>query len=218
MFIKCLFATAGNLLAETIYSPASQLNVVASSTTGWLGYWESHLARYNQALRHMWGSCTQKMWCTLNRLISVVLVDSGYAARLLLQGELGPQTIQDIVGSLQRSQDATVFRIGDVGQLGAITVENLAVLGRVSTLSSRSTACEHEAWKTGSMSDTSSETSSGTSSGTSTGTSAYTSLSNEVEAIETYGCLVGEREGVKVQWMPVVSLFARLYEAHFLMG
>ena len=161
---------------------------------------------------------SQKMCCKLNQLIAVLSVDSGYAARLLLQGHLGAQAIEDIVGSLQRSQGLTVFPIRDVGQLGGLTVRNLALLDQVSTLRSRSTACEHEAWKTGSMSDTSSETSSGTSSGTSTGTSVDTGLLDEVAAVETDGCLVGEVEGVTVQWMPVVSLFARLYEAHFLMG
>lgn len=56
MFIKCLFSTGGNLISETIYSPASQLDVVAGVRGGLMGFWNDHVARYKQAIRHMWGS------------------------------------------------------------------------------------------------------------------------------------------------------------------
>jgi hypothetical protein len=57
MYIKCQFATQGHLISKVIYSPASQLNVVGEAGPGALsGYWNGHVARYKQALRHMWGS------------------------------------------------------------------------------------------------------------------------------------------------------------------
>jgi hypothetical protein len=56
MYIKCLFSTGGNLITETIYSPASQLDVVAGERGGIKGFWNDHVARYKQAIRHMWGS------------------------------------------------------------------------------------------------------------------------------------------------------------------
>ena len=56
MYIKCLYSTGGNLISETIYSPASQLDVVGTMRGGIRGYCRDHIARYKQALRHMWGS------------------------------------------------------------------------------------------------------------------------------------------------------------------
>ena len=56
MFVKCLFSTKGNLISETIYSPASQLDVVSSERGGLKKFWNDHAARYKQAIRHMWGS------------------------------------------------------------------------------------------------------------------------------------------------------------------
>jgi hypothetical protein len=56
MFLKCLFVTRGNLISETIYSPASQLDVVGKMAGGIRGYGSNLTARYRQALRHMWGS------------------------------------------------------------------------------------------------------------------------------------------------------------------
>ena len=56
MFIKCLFATRGDLISQTVYSPASQLDVVSAQSKGVRGYWNDHVARYRQAVRHMWGS------------------------------------------------------------------------------------------------------------------------------------------------------------------
>lgn len=56
MFIKTLFCTNGNLISETVYSPASQLDVCSEDSTGYAGYLNDSKARYNQALRHLWGS------------------------------------------------------------------------------------------------------------------------------------------------------------------
>ena len=157
--------------------------------------------------------------------MSSLIVDSAYAAKLLLQGDFGAHTTEAIIEPLQRAQGATVFPTRDVEQLRALTPDNLALVGQLLSLRSTPTACENVAWETGSMSDTSSGTSFGTSSGTSTGTSPDTSLEDllhEVNAVDTKECLVprlvGEVEEVAVRWMPFVSLFARLYEAHLVMG
>ncbi|KAF4342116.1 hypothetical protein FBEOM_3946 [Fusarium beomiforme] len=63
MYIKCFFALNGNLTSRVIYSPVSQSNV-----TGGGGLLKDTHARYNQALRHMWGA-----------------LDTGFALRKLVQ-------------------------------------------------------------------------------------------------------------------------------------
>ncbi|KAF1736463.1 hypothetical protein CRV24_002069 [Beauveria bassiana] len=57
MFVKCFFATNGDLTCRTIMSPVSQSNVTSGSGGGGLrGAARDISARYNQALRHMWGA------------------------------------------------------------------------------------------------------------------------------------------------------------------
>ncbi|KAJ4163296.1 hypothetical protein LMH87_005035 [Akanthomyces muscarius] len=56
MFVKCFFATNGNLTCRTIMSPVSQSNITSGSGAGIRGTARDIWARYNQALRHMWGA------------------------------------------------------------------------------------------------------------------------------------------------------------------
>jgi hypothetical protein len=54
MFTKCFLSTGGSLHVETIYSPASQLNVVGSRHGEGLTGWISDMsARYSQGMRHV---------------------------------------------------------------------------------------------------------------------------------------------------------------------
>jgi len=55
MFAKCFLSTGGNLHVQTIYSPASQLNVVGSRhNEGGITAWVSDMcARYSQGMRHV---------------------------------------------------------------------------------------------------------------------------------------------------------------------
>jgi len=55
MLLKCFFGTSGNLITKVIYSPASQCNISANGQ-GWRRYAGTSMARYRQALRHMWGA------------------------------------------------------------------------------------------------------------------------------------------------------------------
>lgn len=55
MYLKCFFALSGNLNVKVVYAPVSQCNV-SSDSKGITGYFGGLTARYNQALRHMWGS------------------------------------------------------------------------------------------------------------------------------------------------------------------
>jgi len=66
MYIKCFFALNGNLTARVVPSAASCSNLSAPSS-GIRDYIRAHIARYNQSLRHMWGS-----------------LDTGYAVRRIL--------------------------------------------------------------------------------------------------------------------------------------
>lgn len=67
MYLKCFFALNGNLRTRVVYAAASQCNV-SSDLQGIRGYVDGLKARYNQALRHMWGA-----------------LDSGFSARQLLR-------------------------------------------------------------------------------------------------------------------------------------
>lgn len=56
-FCKALFETKGNLKSVTIYSPASQCNVVGAPANGPIADYINDLkARWAQACRHLWGS------------------------------------------------------------------------------------------------------------------------------------------------------------------
>ncbi|KAK3659987.1 hypothetical protein LTR56_000913 [Elasticomyces elasticus] len=63
MYLKCFFAVSGRLRSKVIYTAASQCNV-CSGDLGIRGYAGTVAARYQQALRHMWG-----------------MLDTGYALR-----------------------------------------------------------------------------------------------------------------------------------------
>jgi hypothetical protein len=56
MYLKCFFALNGHLTTRTVTSPVSQTNVTGNGEIGIAGYAQGLLARYKQALRHMWGS------------------------------------------------------------------------------------------------------------------------------------------------------------------
>lgn len=66
MYIKCFFALNGGLVCRSVWSAASCSNV-KSEGKGWRGLWMDIMARYKQALRHMWGA-----------------LDSGYAVKSIL--------------------------------------------------------------------------------------------------------------------------------------
>ncbi|KAF8850222.1 hypothetical protein BDZ45DRAFT_751934 [Acephala macrosclerotiorum] len=55
MYIKCFFALNGNLTTRSVFSPASHSNV-HSNGKGIRGFYNDIMARYKQALRHMWGA------------------------------------------------------------------------------------------------------------------------------------------------------------------
>ena len=57
MYLKCFFALNGHLTVRTVLSPVSQTNVTAGGHGKGIGGLFSDMnARYEQALRHMWGA------------------------------------------------------------------------------------------------------------------------------------------------------------------
>lgn len=72
MYCKALFDTNGHLHMETIYSPASQCNVVGAPAKGFGRFFNDSGARWTQAIRHMWGS-----------------LDTGYIYRRILTRDFG---------------------------------------------------------------------------------------------------------------------------------
>jgi hypothetical protein len=64
MLLKCYFNTGGRINTVPIFSPASQCNISTEYTQRWHRTFNAIRDRYQQALRHMWGS-----------------LDTGYAIR-----------------------------------------------------------------------------------------------------------------------------------------
>lgn len=74
MYLKCYWALKGNLIAKTVPSPASHTDIEAPRSNSPAKDWYlSHRSRYNQAIRHMWGS-----------------LDTGYALQMLFEGFFAP--------------------------------------------------------------------------------------------------------------------------------
>jgi hypothetical protein len=67
MYLKCYWKLEGNLISKIVPSAASHTNISSISCSNPIKNWTlSHRARYNQAIRHMWGS-----------------LDTGYALQML---------------------------------------------------------------------------------------------------------------------------------------
>jgi hypothetical protein len=64
MLLKCFFSSGGRIVTKPIFSPASQCNISPEYDQRWRKSIMAIRGRYQQALRHMWGS-----------------LDSGYAVR-----------------------------------------------------------------------------------------------------------------------------------------
>jgi hypothetical protein len=75
MYLKCFFATKGNVIVKSIYSPVSCCNVEGKG-----GYFSFFKARYNQSKRHLWGS-----------------LDTGYVFRRSLISLFAPEADNDLV-------------------------------------------------------------------------------------------------------------------------
>ncbi|KAK0527312.1 hypothetical protein OC835_005016 [Tilletia horrida] len=88
-YVKAMFETKGNVYAETIYSPASQCNVVGGEGNGPVSsYLNDMRARWSQACRHLWGS-----------------LDFGYCWHRLLTGSFGQSVKQTSYMALTTTED-----------------------------------------------------------------------------------------------------------------
>ncbi|ORX39820.1 hypothetical protein BD324DRAFT_607033 [Kockovaella imperatae] len=192
MYIKCLFATGGRLLPETIYSPASQLDVVSSHVVGWRGYWNAHVARYQQALRHMWGS-----------------LDSLYAARMLMTGDfvahrLEPSFVtQNTVFTYDSFDNLAPHRLG----------RRLSLLLPMETVEEVDGESDSE-----DLSDSTPDLSDSSPESRPTMASSATSLFELASPLIETKPQAEVPEETSTRWLPFMSLALRLYEAHFLMG
>lgn len=73
-YAKSLYETKGNIVSVTVYSPASQCNVVGAPAKGPIANYVNDMkARWTQACRHLWGS-----------------LDWGYTWHRTLTGSFGP--------------------------------------------------------------------------------------------------------------------------------
>lgn len=78
-YCKAMFETKGNVHAVTIYSPASQMNVVGKGGSNAVSNYVNDMnARWTQAVRHMWGS-----------------LDFGYCWHRMIMGRFGRSAPRD---------------------------------------------------------------------------------------------------------------------------
>ena len=216
MYIKCLFSTGGNLITETIYSPASQLDVVAGERGGMKGFWNDHVARYKQAIRHMWGS-----------------LDTGYGITRLINRDF--QAHPEVELSVTHRQPVpTVFTAeadlplavgpGSNGHAQALARAQ-AQAQRLKSIPEELVANRkprrnfaEEDFSTPSPSDSSVTSSSASVSADDEETDG-SSFSDEEDYNEKARFnKTFQPEVLPVRTMPFVSLCFRLYEAHLLMG
>lgn len=199
MYIKCLFSTGGNLISETIYSPASQLDVVAGQRGGIRGFYNDHIARYKQAIRHMWGS-----------------LDTGYGWGRLIQRDFSAHPDDNLSQGLKQPI-ATVFTAESEAVLGLKTIpEEMPV----SIKHGQRRAFAEEDFNTPSPSDSSNSSSAASvvsADDEETGTSE-SSLSEAEDAYHEKMSIMRPAERLPTRVIPFISLMMRLYEAHMLMG
>lgn len=240
MFIKCLFSTGGNLISETIYSPASQLDVVAGERGGLQGFWNDHVARYKQAIRHMWGS-----------------LDTGYGYTRLINSdyqyhpetELSITHRQPIPTVFTQSQEPAIPSLPAVIKLRTIREEKTRSKRPAGSSKNGRRNFAEEDFVTPSPSDSSNSSSSASviSADDEEEDTEETSVSSLSETEDSYqekirliqqqnqlqqqhqqqqnekdGIINNNRPGqpemLSRRIMPFVSLVLRLYEAHLLMG
>lgn len=198
MYIKCLFSTGGNLISETIYSPASQLDVVAAERGGLRGLWNDHVARYKQAIRHMWGS-----------------LDTGYGLSRLINNDFACHPETELSQSpLFRQAIPTVFTVETEAVLGLKTIPEEIPIHL--TAKSRRNFVEED-FTSPSDSSVSSSAASVISADDEEDTSE-SSLSETEEYHEKPATIRPLEAPLRRRISPFISLVARLYEAHLLMG
>lgn len=196
--IKLLFCTAGNVISTTVYSPASQLDVCAADSTGFVGMYNDHVARYKQAVRHLWGSREYKHVYGPDHMLTHRPVDSGYCADRLWRRAFGPCE-QDFESAHRQGAPVGVFTLEEKSQEDENTLHAPAWIDTVSSgpqtpVSGLSTPLE-------------------------------TICEEEVSSVSSFGLNDGDEKGLlsfprreKIKVMPFVVLIMRLYEAHLLIG
>ena len=106
--------------AETIYSPASQCNVVGNHGSGAgpvTRFLSDCSARWTQAVRHMWGSLGEfQHFQKLGSHLSVALADTGYVATRLVLGDIGISPERAFKDKLLRQEMRTVIMGEMAGQ------------------------------------------------------------------------------------------------------
>lgn len=219
MYIKCLFSTGGNLITETIYSPASQLDVVAGERGGLKGFWNDHVARYKQAIRHMWGS-----------------LDTGYGITRLInrdfqahpEVELSVTHRQPVPTVFTAEADlppAVALAVGPGSNGHAQALARAQASQRLKSIPEELVANRkprrnfaEEDFSTPSPSDSSVTSSSASVSADDEETDGSSFSDEEDYSEKARFTKTIQPEVLPVRAMPFVSLCFRLYEAHLLMG
>lgn len=198
MYIKCLFSTGGNLISETIYSPASQLDVVAGERGGLRGFWNDHVARYKQAIRHMWGS-----------------LDTGYGLTRLFNADYTAHPEPEL-SMTHRQPTPTVFTAQPEPVIGLKTIRE-----EMPVKKSRRNFAEED-FTMPSPSDSSASSSAESVISADDEETSNSSLSETEEFVHEKQPMVRpvqqHTEVLVRRTTPFISLVFRLYEAHLLMG
>lgn len=98
-YCKALFETKGNVHAVTIYSPASQMNVVGKCGNNAVhSYMNDVGARWTQAVRHLWGS-----------------LDFGYCWHRILTGQIGRSRPKEGYMAINTDAEGVVSHVLEAG-------------------------------------------------------------------------------------------------------
>ncbi|KAL9940526.1 hypothetical protein V8E36_000014 [Tilletia maclaganii] len=205
-YVKAMFETKGNVSAETIYSPASQCNVVGGESNGAVASYISDMrARWSQACRHLWGS-----------------LDFGYCWHRLLTGQFGQSVKQESYMALTTSEedelDDTPFHNKSALPMKQISIfsedAHVQLASPTSTIGTEATAVEdvpeltlqpdkakmYEDYHDGIVVPTPRR------------------AEDEEALMLTAQSEPQSDETLKIRWMPILSVMVRLYEAHLMLA
>ncbi|KAE8246694.1 hypothetical protein A4X13_0g5671 [Tilletia indica] len=203
-YVKAMFETKGNVYAETIYSPASQCNVVGAAGNGVVSsYMNDMRARWSQACRHLWGS-----------------LDFGYCWHRVLTGKFGQTRKQNNYMALTTSEDElddTPFcdkSALPMKQISIFTEDAHAQLASpASSINTDATAVED-------MPELNLQSGKGKAYGDYDGIIVPTPRRAEEEEALMFTAQSEPQSdySLKMRFMPMISVMTRLYEAHLMLA
>ncbi|KAK0551051.1 hypothetical protein OC846_003429 [Tilletia horrida] len=202
-YCKAMFETKGNVYAETVYSPASQCNVVGGPGNGAVSSYVNDMrARWSQACRHLWGS-----------------LDFGYCYHRFLTGAIG-QTVKNTDYMTLTEEDEELDETPYL-EKGSLPMKQISIEDAHVDLSSPTSSVGTDTTAVEEVPE-------------------FSLPSGKVKLYEDFhdGIVVPtprraeeddallltaqsepcSDDTLKMRWMPMLSILARLYEAHLMLA